>query len=73
VYLVVANQVGEMFTGRSGVYSPWGFKELDMGYREGYIEHRLLLEEVEKARNTLPVLKQSSEKWEVKLKSSVYL
>lgn len=68
VYIVLSNQVGEMFTGRSGVYSPWGYKELDMGYREHYAEHRLLLEEVEKARNTIPVLRQSSEKWEVKLK-----
>jgi len=68
VYLVLANQVGEMFTGRSGVYSPWGYKELDMGYREGYIEHKLLLDEVERARNIIPVLRQSSEKWEVKLK-----
>lgn len=68
IYLVLANQVGEMFTGRSGVYSPWGYKELDMGYREGYIEHKLLLDEVERARNTTPVLKQSTEKWEVRLK-----
>jgi predicted amidohydrolase len=73
VYIVVANQVGELFTGRSGVYSPWGVKELDMGYREEYVEHRLQLEEVEKARSTIPVLKQSSEKWEIRLKSSTYL
>jgi predicted amidohydrolase len=68
VYLVVANQVGEMFTGRSGVFNPWGYRELDLGHREDYIEHKLLLEEIEKARSVIPVLRQSMERWEIKLK-----
>lgn len=68
MYVVVANQTGEMFTGRSGVFNPWGFKELDMGVREAYAEHALDLSEVERARVSIPVLAQSMSRWEVKLK-----
>ncbi len=69
VYLVVVNQTGGMFTGRSGVFNPWGYKELDLGFEEKYIEYTLNLENVVKARETVPVIRQASEKWEVKLKS----
>lgn len=68
-YIVVVNQTGEFFTGRSGVFSPWGFRELDMGVSDKYAEYVLYLEEVEKAKSTLPVVQQALEKWEVKLKA----
>lgn len=68
LYIVLANQVGDLFTGRSGVYNPWGFKELDIGFREGYVEYEIDLEEVEKARKTIPVVKQAMDKWVIDLK-----
>ncbi|MEM4482158.1 MAG: nitrilase-related carbon-nitrogen hydrolase [Desulfurococcaceae archaeon] len=70
LYLIVANQVGEMFTGRSGVFNPLGYRELDMGNGEKYSEHTLFLEEVERARSTMPILRQAFEKWEVKIKQA---
>ena len=68
-YVVVANQTSEMFTGRSGVFNPWGYRELDMGVGEKYVEHTLYLEEVEIARRTVPVVRQALEKWEIKFKA----
>lgn len=68
IYIILANQVGEMFTGRSGVFNPLGYRELDMGSGERYAEHLLLLDEVEKARSSMPVLRQAREKWEIKIK-----
>jgi predicted amidohydrolase len=68
VYVVLANQVGEMFTGRSGVYSPWGYKELDLGFDEKYVEHPLSLEEVNRAREVVPVLKQATARWQILLR-----
>lgn len=69
-YVVIANQTGEIFTGRSGVFSPWGYRELDMGHGEKYSEYTLLLDEIEKARATIPVVEQATSKWEVRLKSA---
>lgn len=68
VYIVVANQTGEMFTGRSGVFNPWGYKELDMGIRELYVEHTLDISEIDRIRASLPVLMQSMGRWELRLK-----
>ncbi len=69
MYIVVANQTGQMFTGRSGVYSPWGYKELDLGFGEVYAEHVLRAKDVEEARSSIPVVFQAAEKWEIKAKS----
>lgn len=66
IYIVLANQTGDMFTGRSGVFSPWGYKELDMGFDEKYAEYTLDIEEVEKTRSTIPVVRQAAERWEIK-------
>lgn len=68
IYVVVANQTGEMFTGRSGVFNPWGYKELDLGVAEVYSEHELRMSEVESARAAIPVLSQSSGTWVIRLK-----
>jgi len=68
MYVVVVNQTGEMFTGRSGVFNPMGYRELDLGLDEKYAEYTLTLREVEKAREILPVVKQSAEKWDIRLK-----
>jgi len=34
IYLVIADQTGDMFVGRSGVFNPWGYRELDLGVEE---------------------------------------
>jgi len=66
VYIALADQVGEMFVGRSGVFNPWGFRELDMGWRETYVEYTIDTGIVEEARKSLPVLAQSRKRWEVR-------
>lgn len=68
MYIVLANQTGDMFTGRSGVFNPWGYRELDIGFEEKYTEYTVHIEEIEKARSILPVVRQASEKWEIKIK-----
>lgn len=66
IYIVLANQTGDIFTGRSGVFSPWGYREQDMGFEEKYAERTLSIEEIKKVRSVIPVVRQAAEKWEVK-------
>lgn len=68
IYLVVANHTGKQYTGRSGVYNPYGYKELDMGVKPGYTEHTLLSEIVLEARERIPVLKHSMQRWSIEFK-----
>ncbi len=68
MYLVVANHTGKQYTGRSGVYNPYGYKELDLGVKPGYMEHPLHGYIVEEARRNIPVLKHSEQKWEIGFK-----
>lgn len=67
LYVVLANQVGDLFTGRSGVFNPLGYRELDAGAEEKYIEYEIDLESVEKARELVPAVKQSVKKWDIKI------
>ncbi|MEZ0393869.1 MAG: carbon-nitrogen hydrolase family protein [Desulfurococcaceae archaeon] len=67
IFLAVANQSGPQFTGRSGIFSPFGLKTYDAGPGEKYFEVELDLGEVERARSAIPALKQSSERWRVEL------
>ncbi|ADV64767.1 carbon-nitrogen hydrolase family protein [Desulfurococcus mucosus] len=66
VYIALADHVGEAFVGRSGVFNPWGLRELDLGWRETYMEHEVDASLVAEARKTLPVLEQAKAKWEIK-------
>ncbi|MGB9827377.1 MAG: carbon-nitrogen hydrolase family protein [Thermosphaera sp.] len=66
MYIILADQTGDYFVGRSGVFSPLGYRELDMGYREAYMEHTLNYENIRLARERLPVVEQSRKKWEVR-------
>ena len=63
MYIVLANQTGEMFTGRSGVFNPYGYKALDLGFKPGYAEFLIVPELVDEARNQIPVVRESSRKW----------
>jgi predicted amidohydrolase len=69
VYIVLANQTGGLFAGRSGVFNPWGYREVDMGVEEKYVEYSINLDDLYRVRETLPVLKQASERWDIKLKA----
>ncbi|MEM1635056.1 MAG: nitrilase-related carbon-nitrogen hydrolase [Thermosphaera sp.] len=68
MYLVLADQVGDFFVGRSGVFNPLGYRELDMGVSEDYREFTLELDKVKMARERLPVINQSKKRWEVRMK-----
>lgn len=63
LYIVLVDHVGEMFVGRSGVFNPMGYKELDLGASELYAEYTLNMENVKRTRETIPVLKYASERW----------
>jgi|GEM_PF-4040017 len=66
MYVVLSDQTGEYFAGRSGVFSPLGYRELDMGFKEAYMEHTLNYENVRLARERLPVVEQSRRIWDLR-------
>jgi len=63
MYIVLANQTGKQYTGRSGVFNPFGFRELDLGFKPNYAEHEIDPKIVEEAREQIPVVRESSRKW----------
>ncbi len=56
VYLVIANQTGKMFTGRSFIVDPLGVILLDLGINERYYEYTIDIDYIQQVRKTLPVL-----------------
>ncbi|MET1159758.1 MAG: nitrilase-related carbon-nitrogen hydrolase [Thermoprotei archaeon] len=68
VYIVLSNQTGDQFTGRSGVFNPYGYRELDMGFRESYKEYSLDMDIIKEARRSIPVLEHSQKTWNIELK-----
>lgn len=63
VYLILVDQVDDMFAGRSGVFNPWGYRELDLGWKEAYVEYRVETDVVNEVRRTLPVVAQAKARW----------
>lgn len=57
VYMVIANQCGTYFTGRSMIVNPYGVVEVDLGVEEKYLEYQVDLSLVDRVREILPVLK----------------
>ncbi len=55
-YLVVADQYGPRFVGRSMVVDPLGTVVLDLGVGEKYLEYEIDVDRVYEARRTLPLL-----------------
>ncbi len=68
MYLVIANQTGKQYTGRSGVFNPYGYRELDMGFKPGYREVVLDFDVVEEARKQIPVLEHGRKRWSIVFK-----
>lgn len=66
-YLVLADQTGEMFAGRSGVFNPYGFRELDLGALEAYREYAIDTSIVDEVRRKIPALLYSRSKWSINL------
>ncbi len=56
VYVAVAVQYGDEYTGRSLVADPWGTQILDLGIGEKYCETDVDVEQVYEVRRKLPVL-----------------
>ncbi len=56
IYLVIANQTGKMFTGRSFIVDPLGVILLDLGIDEKYYEYTIDVDYIQKVRRILPVL-----------------
>ena len=46
LYLIVANQTSDLYTGRSGISNPYRYKERDLGFKPRYVEHPIVEEEV---------------------------
>jgi deaminated glutathione amidase len=56
-YVVAPDQVGHVFSGRSMVVDPFGIITLDMGNREGMEVIEIDKSRIQKARESLPLLK----------------
>ncbi|MFL6393840.1 MAG: nitrilase-related carbon-nitrogen hydrolase, partial [Nitrososphaeraceae archaeon] len=56
-YVVAPDQVGHVFSGRSMVVDPFGIVMLDMGNREGMEVIEIDKSRIQKARESLPLLK----------------
>ncbi len=57
-YVVMANQIGPTFCGRSSIIDPFGVKLVDAGDEECMVYADLGIERVEKVRSLLPLLRQ---------------
>ncbi len=57
MYVVIANQTGKTFTGRSMIVDPMGTVLLDLGIRETYSEYTIDVDYIYEVRETLPVLR----------------
>lgn len=68
MYIILSDQTGKQYVGRSGVFSPYGFREVDMGYKRGYIEWPINPVDVLEARKIVPVVNQSKNRWDIILK-----
>lgn len=65
MFLVLSNHVGRQYTGRSGVYSPYGVKIIDLGTKPNYMEIELDISEVYNARRNIPVIEHSKLRWKI--------
>lgn len=65
MYLILVNQTGGMFTGRSGVFNPYGYKEVDLGFKPKYVEYGVDFEELAEARKLIPVVRQAKDRWRI--------
>lgn len=57
MYIVIVNQTGKTFTGRSMIVDPMGTVVLDLGSREIYYEYLIDVDYIYDVRRKLPVLK----------------
>ena len=57
IYIVIVNQTGKTFTGRSMIIDPTGTVLLDLGVREVYTEYTIDVDYIHEVRETLPVLR----------------
>ncbi|MCD6301234.1 MAG: carbon-nitrogen hydrolase family protein [Staphylothermus sp.] len=68
MYIILSDHTGELYVGRSGIFNPYGFREVDIGFKPGYIEWTIKPEVVEEARKTIPVLDKSRMFWDISFK-----
>lgn len=57
VYVIIANQTGKYFTGRSMIIDPLGTVLVDLGVNETYKEYTIDVDYIYEVRRKLPVLK----------------
>ncbi len=67
MYIILSSHSGERYVGRSGVFSPYGYRIIDLGPRPGYAEIGIDGESVYDARKLIPVLKHAKMRWIISL------
>jgi len=68
MYIILVDQVGELYVGRSGVFNPYGYRELDLGFKPGYKEYSIDPAIVDEARRQIPVVEESRRRWSIVFK-----
>jgi predicted amidohydrolase len=69
MYLILSSHTGELYVGRSGLFSPLGYRVIDLGYKPGYAEVLLDRSIVAEARRLLPVLDSAAKHWKISLRT----
>ncbi len=69
-WVVVVDQCGRGYVGRSMVVDPYGVKAVDLGFREDYIEYTIDTGLVYKARETIPVVSKARDKWRIEFRET---
>jgi len=70
IYIILSSHTGEKYTGRSGVFSPYGYRMIDLGSRPGYAEISIDKDSVYDARKLVPVLKHTKMRWIISLRGN---
>ncbi len=67
MYIILSSHSGEKYVGRSGVFSPYGYRVIDLGLRPGYSEISIDRESIYDVRKLIPVLKHAEMRWIISL------
>lgn len=64
-WIIIADQYGENYVGRSMIVNPYGVKEVDLGVGVKYVEHYIDENIVREVREKIPVLEKARSNWRI--------
>ncbi len=64
-WIIVADQYGKNYVGRSMIINPYGVKEVDLGIGVKYVEHYIDENIVREVREKIPILEKTRSNWKI--------